>query len=491
MSLANKYRPTTFDTTVGQEHITDILKSKIKNSQQNNHNYLFFWPRWTWKTSVARILSKAMNCLDLQDGNPCNKCANCIAINEWKTLDYVEIDAASHTWVDNIREEILAKTDYPPTQLKKKIYVIDEVHMLSKWAFNALLKTIEEPKDYMSFILATTEIEKVPETIVSRCQVFNFKKIPADKMVARLQEICKQENLWYEDEALDLIERMAEWCARDAVKYIDQVSVFGDISVKNVTNLLGIVGDNTIKEFLEIIKSWDRANIFTRVDEINSQWIDLAQFAKQVIMYIDHHLMEDVEFFLKISEFFGEILSMIRYYPYPNMVYKIVLNKCVSGDNRGCPPWLKGGFGEAEGDLKKSSVSPDKSGSPAPLDKGAQPEKSIWKQQDSSSQAPQNDTVETKKVEQQSEINDELFSKIWDQIDSKTLQHGLKNFVHVKSVTDWRVELIVIDKMAEITLKKEENQKLIEQKILENTGKSYSLDIEYMDKDEYFSQMMM
>ena len=472
MSLANKYRPTTFDTTVGQEHITDILKSKIKNNQQNNHNYLFFWPRWTWKTSVARILSKAMNCLDLQDGNPCNKCANCIAINEWKTLDYVEIDAASHTWVDNIREEILAKTDYPPTQLKKKIYVIDEVHMLSKWAFNALLKTIEEPKDYMSFILATTEIEKVPETIVSRCQVFNFKKIPADKMVARLQEICKQENLGYEDEALDLIERMAEWCARDAVKYIDQVSVFGDISVKNVTNLLEIVGDNTIKEFLEIIKSWDRAQIFTRVDEIHSQWIDLAQFAKQVIMYIDHHLMEDVEFFLKISEFFGEILSMIRYYPYPNMVYKIVLNKCVSWD-------------ETQVEMKKEKPSK------VILNETKWSEESIWSKQDSSSQAPQNDTVETKKVEQQSEINDELFGKIWDQIDSKTLQHGLKNFVHVKSVTDWKIELIVIDKMAEITLKKEENQKLLEQKILENTGKSYSLDIAYMDKDEYFSQMMI
>lgn len=470
MSLANKHRPTTFDTTVGQEHITDILKSKIKNNQQNNHNYLFFWPRWTWKTSVARILSKAMNCLDLQDGNPCNKCANCIAINEWKTLDYVEIDAASHTWVDNIREEILAKTDYPPTQLKKKIYVIDEVHMLSKGAFNALLKTIEEPKDYMSFILATTEIEKVPETIVSRCQVFNFKKIPADKMVARLQEICKQENLGYEDEALDLIERMAEWCARDAVKYIDQVSVFGDISVKNVTNLLGIVWDNTIKEFLEIIKSWDRAKIFAKVDEIHSQWIDLAQFAKQVIMYIDHHLMEDVEFFLKMSELFGEILSMIRYYPYPNMVYKIVLNKCVSGDT----------------DIPV--ITPNKVAS--------EPKKVVEKK------PKPVEKVEPKKVEEvkisdepksdsNTEINDELFSKIWDQIDSKTLQHGLKNFVHVKSVTDWKIELIVIDKVTEITIKKEENQKLIEQKISEMVWKPYSIDVSYMDKNEYFSTMML
>ena len=470
MSLANKYRPTTFDTTVWQEHITDILKSKIKNSQQNNHNYLFFWPRWTWKTSVARILSKAMNCLDLQDGNPCNKCANCMAINEWKTLDYVEIDAASHTWVDNIREEILAKTDYPPTQLKKKIYVIDEVHMLSKGAFNALLKTIEEPKDYMSFILATTEIEKVPETIVSRCQVFNFKKIPADKMIARLQEICKQENLWYEDEALKLIERLAEWCARDAVKYIDQVSVFGDISLKNVTNLLGMVWDSTIKDFLDVVKSWDRAKIFEKVDEIHGLWVDLAQFAKQVIMYIDQYLLEDTDFYLKVSESFGEIMSMIRYYPYPNMVYKIVLNKLVSWDN------------------EVPAITPTKAAS--------EPKKVVEKKPEPV------EKVEPKKVEEpkvseerkttsNAEINDELLSKIWDQIESKTLQHGLKNYVHIKNITDGKIELIVIDKVTEISLKKEENQKLLEQKILENTGKSYSLDIAYMDKDEYFSQMML
>jgi len=488
MSLANKYRPTTFDTTVGQEHITDILKSKIKNNQQNNHNYLFFWPRWTWKTSVARILSKAMNCLDLQDGNPCNKCANCIAINEWKTLDYVEIDAASHTWVDNIREEILAKTDYPPTQLKKKIYVIDEVHMLSKWAFNALLKTIEEPKDYMSFILATTEIEKVPETIVSRCQVFNFKKIPADKMISRLQEICKQENLWYEDEALKLIERLAEWCARDAVKYIDQVSVFGDISLKNVTNLLWMVWDSTIKDFLDVVKSWDRAKIFEKVDEIHGLWVDLAQFAKQVIMYIDQYLLEDTDFYLKVSESFGEIMSMIRYYPYPNMVYKIVLNKLVSWDGEKIvedpkkivSSWVK--WNETK-DIKLDSSL-----------------RSEWQKQEEKQEPVEK--VEPKKVEEvkvseepksdsNAEINDELFTKIWDQVESKTLQNWLKNFVHVKSVTDWKIELIVIDKMAEITLKKEENQKLLEQKILENTGKSYSIDIEYMDKDAYFSQMML
>ena len=205
MSLANKYRPNTFDKIIWQDHITHILKAQMKNEQRNNHNYLLFGPRGTGKTTAARILSKAINCLDLQDGNPCNQCANCNTINKWQTFDYVEIDAASYTGVDNIREEILDKVPYPPTQLKKKIYVIDEVHMLSKSAFNALLKTIEEPNSAVWFIFATTEIHKVPETIVSRCQVFNFKKILKETMTPHLQNICNLEWLSFEDEALNLI----------------------------------------------------------------------------------------------------------------------------------------------------------------------------------------------------------------------------------------------------------------------------------------------
>lgn len=195
MSLANKYRPQTFDGIIGQKHITEILKAQMSSARQTHHNYLLFGPRGTGKTTAARILAKAVNCLHPDNGNPCNTCFNCQTINEGKTLDYVEIDAASHTGVDNIREEILDKAAYPPTNLKKKIYVIDEVHMLSKGAFNALLKTIEEPRDNVCFILATTEIQKVPETIISRCQVFNFKKVDKQEIARHLQFICTQEGL--------------------------------------------------------------------------------------------------------------------------------------------------------------------------------------------------------------------------------------------------------------------------------------------------------
>jgi len=151
-----------------------------------------------------------MNCLNLSDGNPCNECSSCQTINRQSTLDYIEIDAASHTGVDNIREEILDKVPYPPTHLRKKIYVIDEVHMLSKGAFNALLKTIEEPRDNVGFIFATTEIHKVPETIISRCQVFNFKKVGHKDMVQHLIQIATSESLNYTQEALDIIAKISE-----------------------------------------------------------------------------------------------------------------------------------------------------------------------------------------------------------------------------------------------------------------------------------------
>lgn len=210
-SLANKYRPRNFDEIIGQDHIVQILKAKAKNHTLGSQNYLFFGPRGTGKTSTARIFAKALNAKILDEsGNPSPEDPIVKLIDSGMTLDYIEIDAASHTGVDNIREEILSKVDYPPTQLQKKIYVIDEVHMLSNSAFNALLKTIEEPKPHMCFILATTEINKVPDTIISRCQVYNFKKVEHNIILTHLEEIAKKENISYEQDALAMIADMSE-----------------------------------------------------------------------------------------------------------------------------------------------------------------------------------------------------------------------------------------------------------------------------------------
>src|SRR5690606_34968045 len=210
-----------------------------------------------------------------------------------------------------------AKVPYPPTMLKKKVYVIDEVHMLSAGAFNALLKTIEEPREYVVFILATTEIHKVPDTIISRCQVFNFKKVPEPQIVEHLANIATKESLPYDQEALGLIAGISDGCVRDAVKYLDQVSILGTIDTANVSKFLGVASEKRVQDFLVSIDKKDRQELFNQIDRLQEDGIDLYNFAKQLLRYFDKHLMENIDGYLAISQSCSEILSTIRYYPYP------------------------------------------------------------------------------------------------------------------------------------------------------------------------------
>ncbi|MDD3262240.1 MAG: DNA polymerase III subunit gamma/tau [Candidatus Absconditabacteria bacterium] len=475
MSLANKYRPKNFDTIIGQDHITGILKAKIKSDKGSHSNFIFFGPRGTGKTSCARILAKAMNCQNIQDGNPCNECANCKTIDEGKTLDYVEIDAASHTGVDNIRDEVISKALYPPTILKKKIYVIDEVHMLSKGAFNALLKTIEEPRENMAFILATTEIQKVPETIISRCQVFNFRKVPEKEMVGRLQEICKSEGLEYDENSLSLIAKLSEGCVRDAVKYVDQVSILGNLNEENVMKFLGVASEQKIIEFIKYIVDKNQDALFEEISKLTDKGVDLQHFAKQVLMYLDAHLFENMDLYIKISEQFGEILAGIRNYPYPALIYKIVLHKHIHGTNSIVQP-----------------VVVDKKPEPV-IEKIEEKITSIEKSEPVIEKIQENsESNQSTKQEQPTNNaqNPDIWTRVVNRIEKGSLQKSLKDLSSISSLENGVANVKIINKFAQMALENHENRDYLEKLLSEEYGSPLQIKIEFQSKEDLFAGMI-
>ena len=274
-ALYRKWRPKTFSEVVGQDHITGTLQRQVAEGR-TAHAYLFTGTRGTGKTTCARILAKAVNCLHPEDGAPCNQCEACRGIDSGSLLDVTELDAASNSRVDDIRE-LLSESVYTPTVLKKRVYIIDEVHMLSTQAFNALLKTIEEPPEHLMFILATTELHKVPATILSRCQRFNFKRILPRDMEKHLLHIAGAENIPLAPDGAEILARMANGALRDALSLLDQCRVAqGQLDSRAVLDILGLAGSVQTVELMDCILRRDAAGALTRLDELYCGGKDVA-----------------------------------------------------------------------------------------------------------------------------------------------------------------------------------------------------------------------
>lgn len=285
-ALYRQFRPETFDDVVGQEHIVTALSNQVESGKVS-HAYLFCGTRGTGKTTTARILSRAVNCTDRNGANPCNKCESCRSILDGSAIDVVEIDAASNTSVDNIRE-IRDEIAYPPVTLNYKVYIIDEVHMLSAGAFNALLKTLEEPPEHVIFILATTEYHKVPATILSRCQRYDFKRIESQKISDRIRYVCEKSGHTIEDEAVSTITYAADGSMRDALAILDKCTSLdsNNITSEFVTKLLGIVDDNTIFDLFNAIANFDIAEVIEKTENAIRDGRDPILFTSYLIEHV-------------------------------------------------------------------------------------------------------------------------------------------------------------------------------------------------------------
>lgn len=285
-ALYRKWRPRLWNQVVGQEHVILTLQNAVR-SGRIGHAYLFAGPRGTGKTTTARLLAKAVNCLASEPANrPCNQCEPCKAVNEGRFLDIIEIDAASNTSVDDVRE-LRDKINFSPSQGHYKVYIIDEIHMLSTAAFNALLKTLEEPPPHAIFILATTEVHKIPPTVLSRCQRHEFRRIPVNTIVEQLKEICEQEKLIAQPEALTLIARQSTGSMRDAISLLDQLSSTGEeITLAIAQTILGTATNFLVIELVNAILAHQASSGLDCIGKALDSGSDPRQFARQVVDYL-------------------------------------------------------------------------------------------------------------------------------------------------------------------------------------------------------------
>ncbi len=290
-AIYRRYRPKTFDEVIGQRHITETLKNQIIR-KTTAHAYLFSGIRGTGKTSTAKIFARAINCLDNQSGNPCNQCESCLSILADRNMDVIEMDAASNNSVEDIRD-LREKVRFLPSQSKFKVYIIDEVHMLSKGAFNALLKTLEEPPEHLLFLLATTEPQKIPATILSRCQRFDLRRIPVSDMLSVMEKILEDLSITADPEALRMIANNGEGAMRDALSILDRCLVFSQehITYEGVLELLGTVNYQIVLKFTEGLINKNIGDSLWMLDQILSEGKEITRFLEDLIIHMRHLLI--------------------------------------------------------------------------------------------------------------------------------------------------------------------------------------------------------
>lgn len=331
-ALYRKYRPKTLKDVIGQDVVIQILKNAIQNNKIC-HAYMFSGPRGIGKTSIAKLVAKTVNCLHTENGDSCGKCENCNTINNGFNPDIIEIDAASNNGVDEIRE-IKNKINLVPNQLKYKVYIIDEVHMLSIGAFNALLKTLEEPPEHIIFILATTDLHKVPTTIISRCQCFEFHRISRSDIVTRLEFICSEENILIDKTVLERIADLSDGGLRDAIGMLDKLNAYSNsnITLEDFERVNGIVSEQDRVRFLDSVFHNDIKYVIQCIDQIYDSGKDLIIFSqdmlelcknKSIAYYIENDNSYDIQFLISFSNILNDMLKNIKFLSDVKTVFEI------------------------------------------------------------------------------------------------------------------------------------------------------------------------
>ena len=341
-ALYRKYRPKTFDDVVGQDFVIQILKNEILNNKVN-HAYMFFGPRGIGKTTIAKIFARAVNCENSKDGSPCEKCSSCQISKEKECVDIIEIDAASNNGVDEIRE-IRSKVNLVPAELKYKVYIIDEVHMLTQGAFNALLKTLEEPPEHIIFILATTDPQKVSETIISRCQCFSFKRISEQENIRRLKEICEKEKIDIDDQVLEEISLYSDGGLRDSLGLLDKLSSYksGKIVLNDFYEMNDMIDSKSLEELLNSIELKNISNVIESIEKYNELGKNIIEIMNQLIYYLKQQVVEyyvdnkkydNIDFREKLLQYINENMFDIKKTSKPYIYVEILMLKFINDGN--------------------------------------------------------------------------------------------------------------------------------------------------------------